>query len=170
MCAATTGIGADTTLGAMGMSEYVRELRAKIGTDFLLVPSAAVAIRDDIGRVLLVQHVEGRWQLPGGAIEPHEDPRTAAARECLEEAGVVVAVGDVLGVFGGDEYEITYGNGDRLGFVPILFGGEIVDGDPHPDGDETQAVAWFSLEEAEQIDVHPATRELLRALSRPGRA
>jgi 8-oxo-dGTP pyrophosphatase MutT (NUDIX family) len=164
MCAATTGIAADTTLGAMAMSEYVRALREKIGTDFLLVPSAAVAIRDDAGRVLLVQHVEGRWQLPGGAIDPLEDPRTAAARECLEEAGVVVTVGAVLGVFGGDGFEITYRNGDRLGFVPILFAGELVDGEPHPDGDETQDVAWFSLEEAAQLEMHPATRELLRAL------
>ncbi len=151
----------------MGMSEYVRGLREKIGTDFLLVPSAHVAIRDDAGRVLLVQHVEGRWQLPGGAIEPLESPRNAAARECLEEAGVVVAVGEVLEVFGGDDYRITYANGDRLGFVPILFAGEIVDGELRPDGDETTAVAWLSIEEAAEIDMHPATREMLRALSRP---
>ncbi len=151
----------------MGMSEYVRGLREKIGTDFLLVPSAHVAIRDDAGRVLLVQHVEGRWQLPGGAIEPLESQRNAAARECLEEAGVVVAVGEVLEVFGGDDYRITYANGDRLGFVPILFAGEIVDGELRPDGDETTAVAWLSIEEAAAIDMHPATREMLRALSRP---
>ena len=146
------------------MSDYVRGLRAKIGTDFLLLPSAHVAIRDDESRVLLVQHVEGRWQLPGGAIDPGEHPRVAAARECLEEAGVVVQVGDIVDVFGGEEYRATYENGDRIGFVTILFTGEIVDGTPRPDDEETQAVAWFSLGETAELVMHPATRAMLRAL------
>ena len=164
MCAATTGIAADTTVAAMGMSDYVRGLREKIGNDFLLVPSAHVAIRDDRGRVLLVQHVDGRWQIPGGAIEPLEEPRAAAARECLEEMGVVVAVGEVLGVFGGDVYQTTYANGDRLGFVPILFSGEIVDGEPHPDYQETQAVEWVSVADAATLEMSDATRALLDAV------
>ena len=41
-------------------------------------------------------------------------------------------------------YQVTYANGDRLGFVPIVFSGEIVDGDPQPDHEETQAVGWFT--------------------------
>jgi 8-oxo-dGTP pyrophosphatase MutT (NUDIX family) len=164
MCAATTGIGRDTTVASMPMSDYVRGLREKIGHDFLLVPSAHVAIRDQLGRVLLVQHVEGRWQIPGGAIEPLEDPRDAAARECHEEMGVVVAVGDVIGVFGGDAYQTTYANGDRLGFVPILFAGVILDGEPRPDQEETQAVEWVSPSVAAEREMSPATRAMLSAL------
>jgi len=30
------------------------------------------------------------WEFPGGKIEPGESPESAAARECLEEAGVAV--------------------------------------------------------------------------------
>lgn len=145
----------------MAMSEYVRALRDKIGTDYLLVPSVAVALRDGEGRILLVQHVEGRWQLPGGAVDPGERPHDAAARECLEEAGIVVRVGEVLGVFGGEQYHITYANGDRLGFVPILFAGELLDGEPRPDHDETQAVGWFAETETATLELHPATRELV---------
>jgi 8-oxo-dGTP pyrophosphatase MutT (NUDIX family) len=148
----------------MPMSDYVRGLREKIGNDLLLVPSAHVAIRDPEGRLLLVQHVEGRWQLPGGTIEPGEHPRDAAARECREEAGVSVRVGAVLGVFGGPDYRATYANGDEIGFVPILFAGELVAGEPRPDDEETQAVGWFLPEEAVSLEMHPATRELLRAL------
>jgi 8-oxo-dGTP pyrophosphatase MutT (NUDIX family) len=72
------------------MSDYVRALREKIGNDFLLMPSVAALIRDDGGRILFVQHVEGRWQLPGGAIDPGERPAQAMQRECREEAGIEV--------------------------------------------------------------------------------
>jgi 8-oxo-dGTP pyrophosphatase MutT (NUDIX family) len=148
----------------MAMSDYVRALREKIGHDFLLVPSAAVGIRDAGGRLLLVQHVEGRWQLPGGAIDPGENPREAAARECREEAGITVRILDIVDVFGGDEFRTTYANGDTIGFVPILFTGEIVDGDLEPDHEETQAVGWFTDEEIAELEMHAATRALIRAL------
>lgn len=143
------------------MSDYVRGLREKIGTDYLLVPSVATLVRDDAGRVLLVRHVEGRWQLPGGAVDPGEHPREAAARECLEEAAAVVRIGEVLGVFGGDGYRVTYANGDQLGFVPILFAGELVGGELRPDGEETQDVGWFALDEIAGLEMHDAAREML---------
>jgi 8-oxo-dGTP pyrophosphatase MutT (NUDIX family) len=111
-----------------------------------------------------VQHVEGRWQIPGGAIDPGEHPREAAARECLEEAGITVRIGEILGAFGGDLYRATYSNGDEIGFVPILYGGKIVDGEPRPDHEEIQSVGWFTLEESERLEMHPAAREMLRAL------
>ena len=59
------------------MSEYVRGLRERIGHDLLLMPSAHVLIRDGDERILLVRHVEGRWQLPGGAVAPGEGPAEA---------------------------------------------------------------------------------------------
>jgi len=32
------------------------------------------------------------WVLPGGGVEPHEDPKAAAIREVLEETGITVEV------------------------------------------------------------------------------
>ena len=96
----------------MGMSDYVRGLRERIGHDFMLMPSVASLIRDDDGRVLLVRHVEGRWQLPGGAVDPDERPADAARREAREETGIEIEPVEVLGVFGGPEYRITYATGD----------------------------------------------------------
>jgi hypothetical protein len=49
------------------MSDYMRDLRARVGTSLLEIPSVALAIRDEAGRVLLGRTVaDGRWLLPGG--------------------------------------------------------------------------------------------------------
>jgi 8-oxo-dGTP diphosphatase len=62
-----------------------------------------VVVRDAAGRLLLVRRGiepgKGRWALPAGYVDADEDPRAAAARECLEETGLIVRVGRILGVY-----------------------------------------------------------------------
>jgi 8-oxo-dGTP pyrophosphatase MutT (NUDIX family) len=146
------------------MSDYVRRLREKVGTDYMLMPSVSALIRGDDGRVLFVQHVEGRWQLPGGAIDPGERPAEAMQRECLEEAGITAEPVRILGVFGGPEYRITFSNGDEAGWIVTVFEARIVAGEPSPSDDETQAVGWFSEEELDALELAPSMRETLRSL------
>lgn len=149
----------------MGMSDYVRGLRAKVGNDFLLMPTVAAWIRDDAGRILLVRHVEGRWQLPGGAIDPGERPEEAIRRECREEAAVAIEITSLAGVFAGPEYRTTYANGDEAGFVTTVYDATIAAGEPRPGDDEVQDVGWFSLDEIETLEMGPATRATINAVS-----
>lgn len=148
----------------MGMSDYIRALRDKIGTDYVLVPAAGALIRDDEGRVLLVRHVDGPWQLPGGAIDPDESPEDAVCRECREEASIEVRPFRIAGAFGGPSYRSRYANGDEVGIVAIVYEAEIVSGSPQPGDDETQDVGWFRRAELETLDLRETARATLTSL------
>lgn len=150
----------------MGMSSYMRRLREQVGHDYVLLPCAAVLVRDEAGRLLLVRHVEGWWQLPGGAVDPNESPAEAARRECLEEASVEVELGPIVGAFGGPEYRSTYANGDEVGIVAVVYEAEIVSGTPRPGDDETQDVGWFAPEELDSLELRPTTRAFCDELFR----
>lgn len=63
--------------------------------------AAYAVITDDEERVLLAhwnQNGHSGWTMPGGGLEPGEDPEHAVRREVREETGYRVAVGSVLGV------------------------------------------------------------------------
>ena len=62
----------------------------------------------------------GQWALPGGGRDPGESAQDAARRELLEETGVAVGPGDVLGVL--DDY-VT-----RSGYLitpVVVWGGQV---------------------------------------------
>jgi 8-oxo-dGTP diphosphatase len=58
-------------------------------------------VRDAQGRLLMVQRghepAAGTWSIPGGRVEPGESDAEAVAREVLEETGLVVKPGDLVG-------------------------------------------------------------------------
>lgn len=110
-------------------------------------PKVAVGVavfHDD--RLLLVRRTmnpgRGRWSLPGGYLDLGEQPREAAAREALEEAGVVVTVGAVVDVFANPVEE--------GGAVFVLFDATWVSGSPVP-GDDADAAAFFGRHEVPSL-------------------
>ena len=132
----------------MPMSDYMQQLRQKIGHDLLLLPSAAVVLHDSQGRILLCLHADKNiWVTPGGLIEPGEQPADAAMRETLEETGLIVELTGILGVYGGEDLIIDYPNGDKAAYVGIIFRGKITGGTLQPDGSEILDARYFTHEE-----------------------
>ena len=115
------------------------------------------------GRVLGCERAEppetaGRWEFPGGKVEPGENELEALVRECEEELGVKVAIGERVGV------DVPLAHGWAVLRVWLA---TLVSGDPQPL--EHRSLRWLGLDELETVPWLPAAApivaELKRALS-----
>ncbi len=147
----------------MPSSEYVLRMRAHIGHEPLMLQAATAMLYDDAGRILLVRSIESNeWLTIGGAIDPEEHPADAAVRECWEELGLLVEPTELMGVFGGPEFRVTYPNGDIVSYLTILFKARILSGTAKPDGVEIAEMRYFTREECTGLAMNSATRILIR--------
>ncbi len=129
----------------MGMSPFIRSLRAKVGNDLLVLVGVSAIVLNDAGEVLLVRSTEiGSWMPVGGGVEPGEEPAVAAEREVFEESGLRVVVEHLVGVYDGPA--ATYANGDRINYTTVVFRCRALPGDPKPDGEETIEARFFAAD------------------------
>lgn len=117
-----------------------------------LVVGAAV-VRD--GCVLAAQRayppeLAGCWEFPGGKVRPGEDEAAALVRECREELGVDVEVGDRVGQDGGTSDGAA---------VLRVFLARLLDGEPV--AREHQALRWLRADELDDVAWLDADRPLL---------
>lgn len=153
----------------MGMSEYIRKIRNKIGHTLLQMPSVTIASFDDTGRILLVKHGDtDLWVLPGGAIEPEETPADAAVREMWEETGLTVDLLGILGVYGGPEFVVEYSNGDRTSYVMTVFEGRVTGGRLNPVDDEITEATYFPAYQVAGLSVQAWVRTVLPVVFKRG--
>jgi 8-oxo-dGTP pyrophosphatase MutT (NUDIX family) len=61
-----------------------------------LFPVSVKAVLFDDGRVVLLENERQQWELPGGRLEPGEDPVDCLVREVAEELGTDIAVEKIL--------------------------------------------------------------------------
>ncbi|NJC67670.1 (deoxy)nucleoside triphosphate pyrophosphohydrolase [Planosporangium flavigriseum] len=98
--------------------------------------------------------VSGRWEFPGGKVEPGEDDATALARECLEELGVRIDVGDRVGP------DVPLSGGRA---VLRVYTARLRDGD-EPRLTEHEEMRWLAADELFDVDWLPADVPIARAL------
>jgi 8-oxo-dGTP diphosphatase len=98
--------------------------------------------------------VAGRWEFPGGKVEPGESDQAALVRECAEELGVRVAVGSRVG----PDVSLAHGRA-----VLRVFAAELMHGD-RPTALEHAAMRWLAVDELDTVNWLPADRPILAAL------
>jgi len=66
-----------------------------------VIPCVGAVVTDGQGRLLMIKRGHepgaGLWSIPGGRIEPGETDAEALVREMLEETGLAVEVGRLIG-------------------------------------------------------------------------
>lgn len=134
-----------------------------------LVVGAAILLDDRDGagpRVLACRRTRpaataGRWEFPGGKVEPGEDPAAALVREIGEELGCLIEVRDWLAS------RTPVGNGLELEVATAV----LTAGEARPRQGDHDAMRWLSADELDQVDWLepdlPAVAEV-RALLLPG--
>ncbi|MBD1222013.1 NUDIX domain-containing protein [Virgibacillus halodenitrificans] len=136
----------------MGMSDYYKNLREKVGNKLLLMPSVAGVVRNVKGEILFQNKGNGeKWSLPAGGIEVGEAPAEAIAREVWEETGLIVVPKKLLGVFGGKDFRYEYPNGHLVEYNTYVFECEIKSGVQNPIDRETTELRYFSLEDMPEL-------------------
>ncbi len=119
--------------------------------------------------VLLVRRGQppllGEWSLPGGVLECGETLREAVVREAREETGLLVEIGEMLGVYErlirDDEQRVRY-HYVLLDFLCHAVGGELKAGSDAAD------VRWFTRDELPALNLtYDANDVVLKGLARP---
>ena len=106
---------------------------------------AGVCLKD--GKVLLARHTygsgNGKLIIPGGYVKFGEVPEETLVREYLEETGVRVKAGRLLGIrFSAKDWY-------------AVFAAEYVEGEARSDGDENSEVVWLDVGEALKDETVP---------------
>lgn len=117
----------------------------------------AAAIERD-GRYLVARRtrpadVAGRWEFPGGKVEPGETEEQALVREIREELGVPIRVGERVP----GEWPLS----DDL--VLHLYAATLIDGEPAP-LEQHDEIRWVTPAEFDTVDWLPSDVEAVRSL------
>jgi 8-oxo-dGTP diphosphatase len=121
------------------------------------VQQVTAALIEKKGRILLAlrkpgKHMGPKWELPGGKVDPGEEPRQTLRRELKEEFGIEVRVGQYLGT--------TRFQSDRIDLEIFFFqvrhvAGTIV-------LREHEAIRWVEPAQVDDYDLVDSDRKLLR--------
>ena len=148
------------------MSEYIKDIRNKVGHDPVIQCGASVIVVNEHGELLLqLRRDTGTWGYHGGSVELYEVVEDAAARELFEETGLRANSLELFGVFSGSEMKFTYPNGDVVSNIDTVFICRDYSGTLSPQASEVAELRFFSPAELPDNIFEPnipALREYVR--------
>lgn len=126
-----------------------------------IVGVGAVILQDSHALVVkrAGEPLKGQWSIPGGAVELGETLRQAAAREALEETGLIVEPGDVVDVFD-SIYRDPQGR-CQYHYVLVDFFCRPVAGELRA-GSDAGEVRWIRAEDLNTLEISETARKVLR--------
>lgn len=145
-----------TALVAQHQEDRERPTCPNCGFIHYLDPKVAVAvILGDADGVLLgkrrVNPGSGLWSFPAGYVNRGEVLEEAAMREVREEIGLAVKLTGIVGVYSE--------RGEPV--VLVVYSGDVLAGDPTPDGHEVSEVRRFPFEQLPDDLAFPHDRRVL---------
>lgn len=133
--------------------------KIRVGIDCIGVGVGALILNEK-NEVLLAlrsqkaKNERGKWEIPGGAVEFGETLEAALHREVFEEFGVTVSIVKKFNIVDHilpDEHQH---------WVAQTFLCRIVSGEPkNCEPEKCDSVGWFSVQEAESLDLSVVTKE-----------
>ncbi|WP_246537806.1 NUDIX domain-containing protein [Saccharopolyspora endophytica] len=154
-------------VGVPRLSEYYHDPHAPLANS--LAPTSFAVVRNAQGRVLLVQRIDTRnWELPGGKVNFGESALDTVVREVNEEAGILITVTGLAGIYTDPGHVMAYSNGEVRQQFAMCFHATPLRGDPRPDHEETINAEWVEPGALDTLPIHPSMQlRLSQAMKRP---
>ena len=129
------------------MSDYIKDLRKKVGHAPLVLPHSVVIVLNNQNEILLEERSDdGFFDFPGGGIDLKETAEEAAARELKEETGLTANRLDIFKVYSGEITYYKYFNGDEIYGIDSVFICRDYDGELKPQLSEVRKLFFCSLD------------------------
>jgi 8-oxo-dGTP diphosphatase len=120
----------------------------------------AAAVLEREGKILAARrkkgaHLEGRWEFPGGKLEPGESPQECLVRELQEEAGILVEPREIL--------EVVFHRYSEKSVLLLFYRCELASGEP--EALDCEEILWVPRAELASLDWAPADVPFVRRLA-----
>jgi len=125
---------------------YIKDIREKIGNDWLILNACAVVIVNENNEILLQKRSDNQmWGLPGGLIELDDTIGQCAIREVKEETNLDIEIVRFIGVF--NNPFMRWREKDYARIISYAFVGRVIGSSMKVNDHESLALKYFSYEE-----------------------
>jgi 8-oxo-dGTP pyrophosphatase MutT (NUDIX family) len=123
-----------------------------------VVPSVTAVIVNDEGELLLIHKTDNDlWALPGGGHDAGESISQTVVREVKEETGIDVEIVDIVGLYTDPRHVMAYDDGEVRQQFSICFHARPIGGSLQ-NSSESKEVRWVSIDELDDLEIHPSMR------------